>query len=124
VVLGIRAYNTLDQLKTRQPELLRYVEAGGNLVVQYTVARGTVLPQIGPLSAHALQRPGNRGRRPRHLPQPPAPPAGLAQPAHGRRFQGWVQEQGLYYPSAWDAKYTPIMVSNDPGETPKQGAIW
>ena len=38
-------------------------------------------------------------------------------------FQGWVQEQGLYYPSAWDAHYTPIIASSDPGETPKQSAI-
>ncbi|MEJ7664191.1 MAG: hypothetical protein WKG07_34020 [Hymenobacter sp.] len=48
VVLGIRAYNTVERLKTQQPELLRYVENGGNLVVQYVVNRGTVLPQIGP----------------------------------------------------------------------------
>ncbi|MEJ7665475.1 MAG: hypothetical protein WKG07_41105 [Hymenobacter sp.] len=30
--------------------------------------------------------------------------------------QGWVQEQGLYYPSAWDAHYQPVIASHDPGE--------
>jgi hypothetical protein len=36
---------------------------------------------------------------------------------------GWVQEQGLYYPSAWDAHYQPVIASHDPGETEKQSAI-
>jgi hypothetical protein len=36
---------------------------------------------------------------------------------------GWVQEQGLYYPSAWDAKYMPIISSHDPGEADQQSAI-
>jgi hypothetical protein len=36
---------------------------------------------------------------------------------------GWVQEQGLYYPSSWDAHYQPVIASHDPGETDKQSAI-
>jgi hypothetical protein len=48
LVVGIRAYNTVDRLKTQQPEILKYIEQGGNVVVQYTVNRGTVLPEIGP----------------------------------------------------------------------------
>jgi hypothetical protein len=36
---------------------------------------------------------------------------------------GWAQEQGLYYPSAWDAKYTPLIASHDPGEADQQSAI-
>jgi hypothetical protein len=38
-------------------------------------------------------------------------------------FEGWKQEQGLYYPSEWDANFTPIISSNDTGEMPKNGAI-
>ncbi|RZK25805.1 MAG: LmbE family protein, partial [Hymenobacter sp.] len=37
--------------------------------------------------------------------------------------QGWVQEQGLYYPSAWDSHYQPVIASHDPGETDKASAI-
>jgi hypothetical protein len=29
----------------------------------------------------------------------------------------------LYYPSEWDAAFTPILSSNDKGETPKDGAL-
>ena len=123
VVLGVRAYNTVEQLRTHQPELLRYVEAGGNLVVQYVVTRGALLPQLGPypltLSNDRVTVEGA--------------PITFLNPSHrllnapnkitAADFQGWVQEQGLYYPSAWDPKYTPLISSADPGETPKQGAI-
>ena len=38
-------------------------------------------------------------------------------------FEGWKQEQGLNYPSEWDAAFTPILSSNDKGETAKNGAL-
>lgn len=38
-------------------------------------------------------------------------------------FQGWVQERGLYFPDSWDKQYEPILVGNDPSETPKKGAL-
>ena len=38
-------------------------------------------------------------------------------------FQGWVQEQGLYYPSSWDPKYQTVISSSDPGEKAKESAI-
>jgi hypothetical protein len=38
-------------------------------------------------------------------------------------FEGWVQEQGLYYPSAWDAKYQTVFSSHDPNESAKESAI-
>ena len=38
-------------------------------------------------------------------------------------FQGWKQEQGLYYPNEFDKAFTPILSSNDKGESPKNGAL-
>ena len=38
-------------------------------------------------------------------------------------FEGWVQEQGLYYPNEWDATFIPILSSNDKGEDPKDGGL-
>jgi hypothetical protein len=36
---------------------------------------------------------------------------------------GWKQEQGLYYPNEFDKAFTPILSSNDKGESPKNGAL-
>ena len=38
-------------------------------------------------------------------------------------FNGWKQEQGLYYPNEWDPAFVPIIAANDQGETSKKGAI-
>ncbi|HEY6142591.1 MAG TPA: LmbE family protein, partial [Flavobacterium sp.] len=38
-------------------------------------------------------------------------------------FQGWKQEQGLYYPNEFDKAFIPILSSNDKGENPKNGAL-
>ena len=38
-------------------------------------------------------------------------------------FEGWTQEQGLYYPNEYDSAFTPILSSHDKGESPKNGAL-
>ncbi len=123
VVLGIRAYNTIDRLKTQQPELLKYVENGGNLVVQYVVTRGTVLPQIGPYPLTLSNDRVTVESAPVTFLAPDHPLLNTPNKLTADDFKGWVQEQGLYYPSAWDAKYTPIISSHDPGEEDKKSAI-
>ncbi len=124
VVLGVRAYNTVDRLKTQQPELLRYVENGGTLLVQYVVDRGTVIPQIGPYPLTlSRDRVTVEGTAVTFL-NPAAPILNEPNKLTPADFeQGWVQEQGLYYPSAWDAHYQPVIASHDPGETDKKSAI-
>ncbi|GAB2474568.1 hypothetical protein GCM10011375_24360 [Hymenobacter qilianensis] len=123
VLLGVRAYNTVNRLRFLQSVLLEYVQGGGNLIVQYTVNRGTVLPEIGPYPFKlsndrvTVENAEVRFLKPQH------PLLNTPNKITSRDFQGWVQEQGLYYPSQWDAKYQPIISSNDPGESPKDGAI-
>jgi len=123
VLLGVRAYNVLDRLKVLQPILLDYVKDGGNLVVQYVVNRGTVMPQIGPypltLSTDrvTVENAAVTFLKPQH------PLLNVPNKISSRDFQGWVQEQGLYYPSQWDEKYQTIISSHDPNEKPKESAI-
>ena len=38
-------------------------------------------------------------------------------------FNGWVQERGLYFMKAWDARYTPLLASHDPGENDLLGGM-
>ncbi len=123
VVLGVRAYNTIDQLKTRQAALLRYVEQGGNLVVQYNTNRGLVLPQIGPYPLTLSNDRVTVENAPVTLLKPQHPLLSSPNKITTRDFEGWVQEQGLYYPSQWDAKYQPVISSHDPGEPAKESAI-
>jgi LmbE family N-acetylglucosaminyl deacetylase len=38
-------------------------------------------------------------------------------------FQNWIQERGLYYPKEWDAHYSALFSTNDPGEKPLKGGL-
>jgi LmbE family N-acetylglucosaminyl deacetylase len=124
VVLGVRAYNVLDRLKTQQPELMRYVENGGTMLVQYVVNRGTILPEIGPYPLMLSADRVTVENTPVTFLSPSAPVLNVPNKLTPADFAtGWVQEQGLYYPSTWDTHYQAVIASHDPGETAKQSAI-
>ena len=123
VLLGVRAYNTVDKLKTVQPELLKYIEGGGNVVVQYVVNRGTVLPQIGPYPLTLSADRVTVEDAPVIFLKPKHPLLTTPNKLTEQDFKGWVQEQGLYYPSQWDPKYQTVISSHDPGEAAKESAI-
>jgi len=48
IVVGIRAYNILDELKFKQKFLLDYVKEGGNMIVQYNTSRRIKTDNIAP----------------------------------------------------------------------------
>jgi hypothetical protein len=52
IVIGIRAFNTRKDLADRVPALFEYVEAGGNVVVQYNVSTGLSANGIWPFQLH------------------------------------------------------------------------
>ncbi|UOQ74600.1 NEW3 domain-containing protein [Hymenobacter cellulosilyticus] len=123
VVLGVRAYNTVGQLRNLQPNLLKYVENGGNVVVQYVVNRGTVLPEIGPYPLKlSADRVTVENAAVTFL-NPKQPLLNTPNKITTKDFEGWQQEQGLYYPSSWDPKYQTVISSHDPGESAKESAI-
>ena len=124
VVLGVRAYNTKDQLAFHQPALFEYVQKGGTLVTQYNTNFGgtenvTLAPYPLKLSRQRItdETAEIRLLAPQH--------AALNSPNKltTADFSAWVQERGLYFPSEWDAAFTPILSMNDPEEKPLDGAL-
>ena len=125
MVVGIRAYNTVEALKFHQPRLLEYVKNGGTLVVQYNTNRGLVIPdkEIGPWPMElGRDRVTKEDAEVRFL-IPDHPLLNYPNKITSRDFEGWVQERGLYFVSNWDERYQALFSANDPGETPKNGAL-
>lgn len=125
IVAGIRAYNTVEELKFQQPRLLEYVNNGGTLVVQYNTNRGLVIPdkEIGPWPMElGRDRVTKEDAEVRFL-IPDHPLLNYPNKITPRDFEGWVQERGLYFVSNWDERYQALFSANDPGETPKNGAL-
>jgi LmbE family N-acetylglucosaminyl deacetylase len=125
VILGVRAYNTEDRLKFHQPKLMEYVKNGGTMIVQYNTSFRLKVPmdEIGP---YPLQLSRDRvtveEAEVRFL-APDHPALNFPNKITAKDFEGWKQERGLYFPNEWDERYTPILSSNDPGESPKDGGL-
>lgn len=122
VIVGVRAYNTIDRMRVIQPNLMEYVKGGGTVITQYNTSMRNQ-PQIGPYPfSISRDRVTVEGADVRIL-APDHPIINGPNKITEKDFEGWVQERGLYFPNKWDAKYTPILSSNDPGETPKDGGL-
>ena len=123
IVIGIRAYNILDELKFKQKFLLEYVKDGGNMVVQYNTSRGIKVDNIAPFDL-TLSRDRvtdeNAGMR---ILQPNHPLLNFPNKITQKDFEGWVQERGLYFPNKWSNEYTSLFSANDKGESPKTGSL-
>jgi hypothetical protein len=124
IVLGIRAYDTRDDVRKNNQRLLDYARDGGTLLVQYNTQptefnAGNYTPYPATLSRNRVtveQAPVtllDTGNDVFHYPNQIAE----------KDFAGWVQERGLYFMEPFDAKYTPLLASNDPGEPPQKGGL-
>lgn len=123
VILGVRAFNTVDWLAYKNVELFKYAEQGGTVVVQYNTGHRLVTQKIAPYdifvsrdrvtveeaAVNILDKNHQALQGPNKI--------------TAADFDNWVQERGLYFPDKWSEKFTPILSSNDPGETPKDGGL-
>lgn len=123
IVMGIRAYNTLDILRFKQSLLLDYVKNGGNLVVQYNTNRRIKVENLGPYPLTlSRDRVTDENAEIRFL-LPNHPVLNTPNKLTQQDFKGWVQERGLYFPGEWAKEYSAILSSNDEGETPKDSSL-
>lgn len=122
VMTGVRAVNVNENAETWMPELLRYVQNGGTLVMQYNTNQRLETPDLGPY-------PFKLGRS--RVTEEDAKVEILAKDHRlltypnvikAADFEGWVQERGLYFADSWDEHYTPLFSMNDAGEQPLKGS--
>lgn len=121
IVLGIRAYNVVKELKFKQKFLLEYVKKGGNMVVQYNTNRRVDVAAPFTLNL-SRDRVTDEFAEVRILDEK-HPVLNFPNKITQEDFKGWVQERGLYFPNNWSAEYTPILSMNDKGETAKEGSL-
>jgi LmbE family N-acetylglucosaminyl deacetylase len=125
IVVGVRAYNTNDRMSFHYTKLMKYVENGGNLIVQYNTANNisSISSDIGPYP-FALSRDRVTVEE---------SPVTFLDPSHAalttpnkitqKDFEGWIQERGLYFAKDWDSKYVAPLEMNEPNEKPNKGSL-
>ena len=125
IVVGIRAYNVVDELKYKQRFLLDYVKNGGNLIIQYNTSgrRGLDFENLAPYEIHISNDRVTDENSPVVILDPSHSLVNFPNKLNMQDFDGWVQERGLYFPDTWGKEFTPILAMQDPEESPKKGSL-
>jgi LmbE family N-acetylglucosaminyl deacetylase len=130
VVAGVRAYELRPELSGANQRLLDYVSNSGTLVVQYQRDFAWDKFQYAPYAAKINpDKPSNTLPRitdenaPVKFLKGDDPLLNSPNKITPDDFNGWIQERGLYFWSQFDAKYTPLLGMNDPGEPELNGGL-
>jgi len=120
VVVGIRAFDTRKDLGSQMPALFAYVEGGGNVVMQYNRVDGLLST---PLTLRVSQSRVTDENAAVTFLAPDHPALNTPNKITNADFEGWVQERGVYFPSQWDERFTPILACSDAGEAPLKSGL-
>ena len=125
IITGVRAYNTNDKLQALNERLLSYVEAGGNLIVQYnTNSRvGPLNARIGPFPFTVSRDRVTDERAVVQMNMPLHPVLIAPNTITSDDFENWVQERGIYFATEIDPQYQTVLTMNDAGEKPHTGSL-
>jgi LmbE family N-acetylglucosaminyl deacetylase len=123
VVVGIRAYNIVEELKFKQQLLFDFVENGGNMIVQYNTSRGIKVDQLAPFDLKLSRDRVTDENAEVRIINPNHELLNFPNKITQDDFKGWTQERGLYFPGEWSKEFTPLLSINDKGETPKTGSL-
>ncbi len=125
IVAGVRAYNIRESLNANYGKLMRYIEEGGNLIVQYNTSN-----QIGPIKAKIGPYPFNISRNrvtdekaKMKILKPQHQVLNFPNKIGAADFEGWVQERSIYHAQGWDSHYETIFSMKDPDETEDEGSL-
>jgi hypothetical protein len=123
IVMGIRAYNTVPELEFKQVELNRYIENGGNLILQYNTSHRLITKDIAPFQIElSRDRVTDEFSEVSFL-APEHPILNYPNKISVNDFENWVQERGLYFPNKWAKEFTPLLGMNDKKNKLTKGAL-
>lgn len=123
VVIGIRAYNTVEELKFKQQILFDYVAQGGNMIVQYNTSHRVKVDAIAPYDLKLSRDRVTDENAEVTLLAENHEILNYPNKITSKDFEGWTQERGLYFPNEWSNEFTPILSMNDKDESPKSGSL-
>jgi len=124
VILGVRTYAAHPELHGAPTQaLLDYAKNGGNVVVQYQTGEFTAADAPFPLAV------GNAAERvidetdPVQLIAPDSPLLTTPNKITPADFDSWIEERGHGFLRTFDAHYTALTETHDPGDPPQPGGL-
>jgi len=125
IIVGVRAYNTLDWLGNYYDKLMKYVENGGNLIVQYNTSNfiSNVRSKMGPYDFTISRNRVTDENATVTFLKPEHPALNFPNKINQDDFKGWIQERSIYDAIDTTGKFEKIFAMNDPGEKPDDGSL-
>ena len=123
IVLGIRAYAVRPDLIANNARVLKYVENGGTVVVQYNTPEFD--HNFGPYPYSMTEDPEEVTDEHSVVTILDAKDPLLNWPnsINSKDFEGWVEERGSKFLMSWDPKYRPLLETHDEGQMPQKGGL-
>ena len=112
IVTGVRAYERRVDLRANNDRLLRYVEDGGTLIVQYNKLEFNEA-QYGPYPAEVSRNRVTAEDAPVRVLSADHPVFGWPNPVGPSTWSDWVQERGLYFLGDKDRAYVDLVELED-----------
>ena len=126
IITGVRAYNTDIWLNNYYDKLMKYVNEGGNLIVQYNTSSnvGPIRAKIGPYNFDiARTRITDENAAVKFL-KPDHSVLHFPNEITQNDFNGWVQERSIYHATNFDKDHFETIFSmHDPGENDDDGSL-
>ncbi|HRN94487.1 MAG TPA: PIG-L family deacetylase [Chitinophagales bacterium] len=123
IITGVRAYNTDAHLKNIYPELMRYVESGGKLLVQYNTSMNLLTNEIGPFPFTISRDRVTDENSEVKFTNPKDSLLNFPNKITENDFLHWIQERGLYFPANLDKQYKTVISMHDKGESALDNSI-
>lgn len=123
VILGVRAFNTVEPLAYKNKILFDWVEKGGTMIVQYNTSHALVTEDIAPYPLTLSRDRVTEENSAVTILNPELDVLNFPNKISQADFEGWTQERGLYFPNKWDDHFTPLFEMKDTNENPTKGAL-
>jgi hypothetical protein len=122
--LRVRAHNTNDWINKYYDKLMRYVNEGGNFIVQYDRPFFGASPMIGPYRFDVVNRRITDENAEVVFLKPDHPVLNFPNKITQDDFKGWIQERSIYHASNFDKNnFETIFSMHDPGENSDDGSL-
>jgi hypothetical protein len=123
IVLGVRAFNTQKKINAWMPVLLKYVENGGTLLVQYNTNQNLLTNQYGPYPFTISRDRVTEEDAAVTFTDPNSSLLHFPNEITAKDFDHWLQERGIYYPAGYEGHYKTLFSMHDTGEKPLESAV-
>lgn len=123
VILGIRSYNTIQQIHSLQNTLYEYVKNGGNLIVQYVTTQDSKAKQNGPFEFKISRDRVTDENAVMTILDSTHMVFNYPYRLRENDFIHWKQERGIYFASDFGVNYQSLLSVSDKDENLKSSPL-